>query len=157
MTITEVSAWLHQHYADDIAQEAVLLTLAKPRRDPAAYARAMARILANIGYSDGRITYARRNSWTCEGLSGLGLDQDETGKWMPGTRTPEAIAIAREALARLPPWLIQAHLEDDYVYRRACGHGAQWLYPYRSEGYLAVRCQLCIAQRQAQTRQSEAP
>ena len=109
----------------------------------------IARVIATAHYDDGGRGIAAFRTWDRE-LQDLGQLEEPTAlQWGSSvSRDPESRAIAREALRRLPAWLIDLHLTTGFRVRKACwAHGpAHWYFhPTQSGG--ALQCRGCLSRR----------
>ena len=133
----------------DASHEAAAWTLHHGSSNLAAYFLVCARVIAAAHYDDGGRGIAAFRTWDRE-LQDLGQVEEPTAlQWGSSvSRDPESRAIAREALRRLPAWLIDLHLTTGFRVRKACwAHGpAHWYFhPTQSGG--ALQCRGCLSRR----------
>ena len=88
------------------------MTLRRAPSNLAAYFLVIARAIAKAQYDDGGRGIGAFKTWDRE-MVDLSSEGDEA-EFMPwGSamhRDPECLAIARDELRRLPPWLVDLHL-----------------------------------------------
>lgn len=135
---------------EDVIQEAACVAL-EARQTPVKLFRYLVGYYGRVGYRDtGLRPDQKRHTWQRESVSPTDW-QPGTPLWAIPTHTPERLAIARDALRRVPLWVIELHLTDDLVCRNPCQHDrAEW-YPYRydypTHRMLIVKCRACLRER----------
>jgi hypothetical protein len=155
--VREVLQTLIRRYGEDIAQEAWLYALSKPRDDVLGYATMTARYLKRTGYDDTCRSRARWHTWDREVSHSSGEeDDDQPGHlwgWQGG-KDPAYLAMLREQIRKVPQWIVLYCVEEDFIWG-----GPKCAHPWR---YLALRavpgnhrvicCQVCRTNREQKWR-----
>jgi hypothetical protein len=139
-------------YGEDIAQEAMYLTLRQAPVDRSRRFRFLARCLARAGYHDALISQAHQHTRHRERVS-RGSPEVLYALWHQRPYDPARLTMARQALSRLPDWLLEMAANEEAMTRRHCAHAPRWWYRYESSHGVSIRCKRCLAARTATHRQ----
>jgi hypothetical protein len=143
---------LRRRYGEDVTHAAVVLTLQQRPPSPERRCRFLARRLALAGYHDGQLSQAHQHTRARERVM-AGFSWIRHALWQSPAYDPARLAQAREALARLPAWLLEMAANDEAMERQHCAHAPRWWYRYPSSHGAAIRCRRCTAARTAQRRE----
>jgi hypothetical protein len=142
---------LQRIYGEDIAQEAMYLTLRQAPDDAPRRLRLLVGILHRAGYHDALISQAHQHTRHRERIR-VGSPEVLQALWHQHPYDPARLAEARQALSRLPAWLVEMAANEEAMERQHCTHAPRWWYRYESSHGASIRCKRCTAARTAKRR-----